>query len=88
MCRACPPPSYPPAARQYGLQGDVEVEIVVDEQGSVQVKRVLSGPFALSDAARKAVVAWKYAPATRDGVPVKWTIKVSVQFRLAGETSP
>ena len=87
-CLSCPRPSYPPAAVRYGLEGDVEVEIVVDEKGRVTVARALSGPSALRDAARKAVLAWRFAPATRDGVPVACTRRVPVQFRLAAKTPP
>ena len=87
-CLSCPRPSYPPAAAIYGLEGDVEVEIVVDEQGRVTLARALSGHSALRDAARKAVLAWRFAPATRDGVPVASTRRIPVQFRLAAKTPP
>jgi protein TonB len=88
VCLSCPRPSYPPAAARYGLEGDVEVEIVVDEKGRVTQARALSGHSALRDAARKAVLAWRFAPATRDGVPVACTRRVPVQFRLADKTPP
>jgi protein TonB len=87
-CLSCPRPSYPPAAVRYGLEGDVEVEIVVDEKGRVTVARALSGHSALREAARKAALGWRYAPATRDGVPVASTRRVPVQFRFAAPPPP
>ena len=61
---------------------------MVDEKGRVTEARALSGHSALREAARKAVLGWRFAPATRDGVPVASTHRVPVQFRLAAKTPP
>jgi serine/threonine-protein kinase len=82
-CLSCPPPAYPPAAEKYGLEGDVEIEIVVDAKGRVIEARLLGGHPAFGKAAQRAVLTWRFAPATRGGVPVKSTRRFPVQFRLA-----
>jgi TonB family protein len=80
-CLSCPPPPYPPAAQKYGLAGTVELEIAIDENGNVTGTRVLSGPSALRAAAEKSVRAWRFAPATRGGVPIKYMLRWLVEFR-------
>ena len=82
-CLSCPPPAYPPAAEKYGLAGTVELEITIDEKGNVTGTRVLNGHNALRAAAEKVARAWRFAPATRDGVPIKYTLRQLVEFRQA-----
>ena len=79
-CLACPPPAYPPAAQKYGLAGTVELEITIDEKGNVTGTRVLSGHSAFRAAAEKVVRGWRFVPATRDGVPIKYTLRQLVEF--------
>lgn len=80
-CLSCPPPPYPPAAERYGLEGNVELEIAVDAKGNVSATRVLSGHNAFRAAAQKAIRGWRFVPATKDGVPVEYTLTKIVQFR-------
>jgi protein TonB len=80
-CVSCPPPPYPPAAESYGLEGHVEIEIKLDAKGHVTATRVLSGHIAFRAAAQKAVRAWQFVPATRDGVPVEYVLTKIVEFR-------
>jgi serine/threonine-protein kinase len=82
QCLTCPSPPYPPAAERYGLEGDVEIEIDIDASGKVTSARMLKGHAAFRDAALKVARAWRFAPATRDGVPVKCSLVRTVQFRL------
>jgi serine/threonine-protein kinase len=79
-CLSCPPPPYPPAAEKYGLAGSVALEVTIDEKGNVTGTRVLSGHSAFRAAAQKAVRSWRFVPATRDGVPVKYTLTQVVEF--------
>ena len=81
VCLSCPPPAYPPAAERYGLEGHVELEIDVDEKGSVTATRVLSGHNAFRGAAQKAVRSWRFTPAMRDGVPIEYVLTKIVQFK-------
>jgi len=80
-CISCPPPPYPPAAASYGLQGHVELEIAVDASGNVTSTRVVSGHIAFRAAAQKAARSWRFLPATRDGVPIPFTLTKIVEFR-------
>ncbi|MBX9748234.1 MAG: energy transducer TonB [Roseococcus sp.] len=77
-------PSYPEAARLRGEQGTVGLELAVGSDGRVITVTVArsSGSPMLDAAARRAVLEWRFRPATRDGEPVPGTIRTSVHFRL------
>jgi TonB family protein len=47
-------PDYPPIARQARVTGDVEVEVGIRRDGSVDDARAVSGPSLLRDAALKS----------------------------------
>jgi TonB family protein len=55
-------PEYPRRAIERGVQGDVLLEVVVDDRGQVSDARVLSGPDELRKAALASVLEWHYAP--------------------------
>lgn len=79
------PPLYPEIARRQGLEGTVELNVLVDERGSVQDVQVVSGAggkSGLNEAAMENVRKRKYRPATKEGVPVKVWVPVRVQFKL------
>lgn len=76
---------YPPIALRQRVEGVVELSVLVDEKGSVadaQVVRGAGGRAGLNEAAVESVKRRKYRPATKDGVPVKVWISVSVKFQL------
>jgi TonB family protein len=62
--------------------GDAQVELVVliGEDGRVTELEVRSGEQPFADAARAAVAAWKFTPAMRDNVPVKSRVRLMVSF--------
>lgn len=74
-------PTYPPAARTVRMTGTVRVEVLVTEDGKVEVKNT-SGPSMLQRAALDAIKRWKFKPFMRDGQPVKATGYVSFNFNL------
>ena len=76
------PPIYPATARTMRIQGRVVLEIVVLEDGSVAVDKVISGQPLLSPAAVEAVRKWRYQPATLNGKPIRVKTQVTVDFRL------
>ena len=55
-----------------GAHGDeqVELSVLIGEDGRVTEVEVRRGEPPFADAARLAVAAWKFAPAMRDNVPV------------------
>lgn len=75
-------PDYPPVARQLKLEGTVEVEAVISEQGTVEDVRILSGNPVLTKAAAQAVRKWKFTPVTDSGKPTKAVLPLSLVFKL------
>jgi TonB family protein len=78
-----PNAEYTDKARKKKIQGSVVVTIVVTDEGTVRDARIVSGlEKDLDKQALKAVSAWKFEPATKDGKPVAVRIRVEVDFRL------
>jgi TonB family protein len=77
-----PAPIYPYAARAEHVQGDVSVDLLIDETGKVASMTVLSGPALLRPAALDALKQRKYAPAMLDGKPTTSHIVVIVHFQI------
>ena len=78
-------PTYPEDAKEEGVQGDVVLDAVIAEDGSVRETRVLKGEDArLVGAAQDAVGQWRFEP-VRDakGRPIQVLFTVTVRFMLA-----
>lgn len=75
-------PTYPAMAASNHIEGDVEIEAMIDQTGKVASTKVISGPTLLRGAAMNAVRQWKYSPATLDGKAIAMQYKVTVRFRL------
>jgi TonB family protein len=76
-------PIYTEEGRRRGIEGDVELEVVVRSDGGVGAIRVVRGLGAgLDQRAVDAVRQWKFSPARRFGTPVDVLVEVSVEFRL------
>ena len=78
-------PKYTPEAMRAKLQGVVDLEIVVLEDGSVGKVRVvksLDRASGLDDAAIAAAKLWKFKPGMKDGKPVPTIVGMSLEFRL------
>jgi len=75
------PAPYSKDARRLHLQGTVEVEMIVDEDGVPHDVQILRGASALLDeAVVEAVYKFRYEPATKDGVKVKARHTYSQKF--------
>jgi protein TonB len=75
-------PSFSKEARKKKVSGNVEVYLIVDEQGFPQSVRVVrSVGYGLDEEAVKAVSQYRFAPATREGVPVKVDMYIDVNFQ-------
>jgi TonB family protein len=79
---AAPAPIYPYAARAEHVQGDVSVDLLIDDTGKVASMTVLSGPSLLRPAALDALKQRKYAPAMLDGKATTSHIVVIVHFQI------
>lgn len=66
-----PKPPYPPAARQAGASGAVNVQIVVDRDGRVISATATSGHALLRQAAVQAARQARFQPTMISGQPVK-----------------
>ena len=76
-------PSYTEAARRQAIEGDVVLELVVRQDGSVgdvKVRRTLGA--GLEQKAIEAVRQWRFNPARRRGQPVDVVVEVAVEFKL------
>ncbi|MDT0633218.1 energy transducer TonB [Rubrivirga litoralis] len=74
---------YPEAARQDGVEGQVFVEAVVDEEGRAVDAVVLRSPDdRLSDAALTAVRASPFVPGRQGGAAARVWLTVPVTFKL------
>lgn len=80
---------YPEAARRAGVEGQVVIQFVVDEEGAVVDPVVLRSPNdLLSEAALAAVVGSRFTPGMQEGRPVKVRFAVPVTFRLHDPAPP
>jgi periplasmic protein TonB len=75
-------PDYPPLARQAHIQGQVQIDAVLDEQGNVVEVKVVSGPPLLYQAAVDALKRWKYEPTNLNDQPVAVQMIVTISFTL------
>jgi protein TonB len=81
----CPPPEYPAGAASVSECGRVRLEIAIGEDGRVESARILcsSGFARLDEAAQRGVEHWRFRPARRGGVPLRWTLEHTIVFRVA-----
>lgn len=75
-------PVYPEPARQRLIQGEVTLEAVIGQDGSVQVLKLLSGDPELASSAADAVRQWRFRPYEQQGKAVPFSTRLSVNFRL------
>jgi TonB family protein len=81
-------PMYTEEARRAGIEGIVEVELTIDEQGAPQNLHVAGSLGAgLTESAQEAVSQWRFEPAIINGRPVAEQAVVRVDFRLSGVTA-
>jgi periplasmic protein TonB len=77
--------SYPPAAREAGIEGIVYIEFVVEKNGSVSNVIVKQGVAPILDeAAVKAVQSMpRWKPGRQKGKRVRCLMVLPIQFKLA-----
>ncbi len=77
-------PDYPKSARQRGEQGNVVLEILVNEAGRVDDVKVVSssGSSELDEAAIRAARTSRFTPAKRGRTPVASSARLTLEFRL------
>jgi protein TonB len=78
-------PNYTSDAMRAKIQGIVTMEAVVNPDGSVgavQIVRSLDQTFGLDQEAIKTVRKWRFAPGTRQGLPVAVLVEIEMTFTL------
>jgi len=75
-------PEYPPMAKQLHLEGAVQLEAHIGENGAVEEVKPLTGNAILMNAAVAAVKRWKFTPFLADGKPTKAVADMSFSFKL------
>jgi TonB family protein len=76
------PAEYPLVARRLKMEGVVELEAVVTEQGAVEKVNIVSGNPVLTRPAAEALKRWKFTPFMAEGKAVRALAPVSMTFKL------
>jgi protein TonB len=76
-----PAPVVPPLSVLRGIYGDVVLEATIDPAGQVAELRVVRGHPILAEAAKAAVMKWRYQPGTLNGQPIATKVWVQVSFQ-------
>ncbi len=76
-------PQYTEEAKTAKVSGSVLLSLTVDPSGAAQdITVARSLDEGLDQSAIAAVRQWQFAPATEDGKPVAFPVKIEVNFRL------
>jgi protein TonB len=78
-------PTYTSEAMRAKIQGDVDLEVIVGENGvvtDVRVTKSLDKVYGLDQAAIAAARQWLFRPGQRNGVPVATRVTLQLSFRL------
>jgi protein TonB len=77
-------PQYPPLLRNSGVWGTVVVRFVVDTLGRVEPKSLEfeDGDVLLVASARRALLTWRFVPASTNGHRVRILVRQEFSFRL------
>lgn len=75
-------PSYPPPAIDQGVEGTVELHVLIARDGSVKDVQPVSGAYVLQAPTIAAVRIWRYKPTYVNGHSVETNDTLLVTFRL------
>jgi TonB family protein len=74
-------PETPLIARQHNLSGVVELDVTINEQGSVEKADVLRGNPILAKAAQDCIKKWKFKPYKQGDKAVAVITTLSFSFK-------
>lgn len=77
-----PHPEYSPIARQMRVSGEVVVEATINEKGTVDEVKVVSGNAMLTPSVVTAVKRWKFTPFQENGAPTRAIATLRFAFTL------
>jgi protein TonB len=75
-------PEYPPLARAAHISGTVQLRAIIARDGTVRELQVISRNPLLVQAARVAVLNWRYRPTMLNGEPVEVETYITANFVL------
>ena len=75
-------PTYPPLAKAARVQGTVEFTATIGADGLIKNLQLVRGHPLLVNAAKEAVLQWKYRPTLLNGEAVSVIAPVVVSFTL------
>ena len=75
-------PIYPELAKRTRTSASIILDLEINEQGKVVSAVPVSGPELFREAAVKAVLQWRYKPASVGGVNVPSQSRVTIAFNL------
>jgi protein TonB len=65
------------------VQGTVEFTAIISKDGNIENLKLVRGHPLLVNAAREAVLQWKYKPTELNGQPVEVITDIIVNFTLS-----
>ena len=79
------PPNYPRVAQRRGIEGVVTVVFTITRDGRVKDPEVVSASpeNVFDNAAKTAILKWKFKPKVVDGEPVERRATQEIEFKLA-----
>ena len=77
-----PAPPYPLIARQLKVEGEVQVQVVIGEEGKVEGATPVAGNPILTKSAVDTVKAWKFTPFKNGGKNVKVQAVLNFVFKM------
>ena len=75
-------PLYPPLARSTHVEGTVEFTATISKEGTIENLQLVRGHPLLVNAAREAILQWRYRPTLLNGEPVEVITDIIVKFTL------
>jgi len=76
-------PVYPPLAKTTHVEGTVEFTATTSKQGLIENLQFVRGHPLLVNAAREAILQWRYRPTLLNGEPVEVITDIVVKFTLS-----
>ncbi len=74
--------TFPEAAIDSGISGDVKAVLTISEKGTVERVDILQGHKLLANEVMTTVAHWHYLPFKADGKPVSVKLPLTVSFIL------
>ena len=75
-------PEYSPIAKQLKIQGSVQLDALISEDGSVEKVDIVSGNPVLTKPASEALKKWHFRPFMDGDKPIKVIVTFDFDFKM------